>query len=127
VSGAHARASQPIARDAALQAGDIEVIDGEFPSVPFTRLPAEEELIGLTARRDIAKGEPLTSTVLDVPALVRAGDTVTVVARVGRVEATGQATAASSGHRGDVIRVTPANGRSVRARVTGQAAVEVVQ
>ncbi len=128
VSGPHARAAQPIARDAALVAGDIEVIDGEWPSVPFTRLPAEEELVGLTARRDIAKGEPLTNTVLDVPALIRAGDVVTVTARVGRVEATGQATASTSGHRGDVIRVTPRpNGRSVRARITGQAAVEVVQ
>jgi flagella basal body P-ring formation protein FlgA len=128
VSGPHARAAQAITRDAALVAGDVEVIDGEWPSVPFTRLPAEEELVGLTARRDIAKGEPLTNTVLDVPALIRAGDVVTVTARVGRVEATGQATASTSGHRGDVIRVTPrSNGRSVRARITGQAAVEVVQ
>lgn len=128
VTGPYARAARAIARDAALDADDVEVVEGEWPSVPFVRIPAEEDVIGLTARRDIAPGEPLTSTVLDIQPLVRSGDEVTVTATVGAVEVTGAATASSSGHRGDVIRVTPQpNGRPVRARITGPATVEVVQ
>jgi flagella basal body P-ring formation protein FlgA len=66
--------------------------------------------------------------VLDVPPTVRAGDVVTVTATVGAVQVTAAATASSSGHRGDTIRVTPKpNGRPIRARITGPAAVEVVQ
>ena len=128
VTGPYARAARAIERDAALEPDDIEVIEGEWPPLPFVRLPAQADLIGLTARRQIAPGEPLTGTVLDVPPLVRSGDEVTVTATVGSVEVTGVAMASSSGHRGDVIRVTPKpNGRPVRARITGQATVEVVQ
>jgi flagella basal body P-ring formation protein FlgA len=95
--------------------------------VALVRLPAPAEVIGLSARRAIAPGEPLTPLVLEVPPLVRAGEEVTVLARVGAVEIRSAAVAASSGHRGDTIRVTPRNGRPVRARITGPAHVEVVQ
>ena len=128
VSGPHARAARAIARDEAITEADIEIVDDEWPSVPLTRLPTEDEIVGLKARRNIAEGEALTGTVLDVPPTVRAGDVVTVTATVGAVQVTAAATASSSGHRGDIIRVTPKpNGRPVRARITGPAAVEVVQ
>jgi flagella basal body P-ring formation protein FlgA len=125
ITGPFARAARAIARDAVLGAADVETVDGEWPSVPFVRLPGAADVIGLTARRDIVPDEPLTATVLDVPPLVRAGDEVTVVATVGAVRITNAATASSSGHRGDTIRVTPENGRPVRARIIGPAAVEV--
>jgi flagella basal body P-ring formation protein FlgA len=128
VSGPHARAARAIARDEAITEADIEIVDDEWPSVPLTRLPTEDEIVGLKARRNIAEGEALTGTVLDVPPTVRAGDVVTVTATVGAVQVTAAATASSSGHRGDTIRVTPKpNGRPIRARITGPAAVEVVQ
>jgi flagella basal body P-ring formation protein FlgA len=128
VSGPHARAARAIARDEALTEADIDIVDDEWPSVALTRLPAHEEIVGLKARRNIAPGEALTSAVLDVPPLVKSGDVVTVTATVGAVQVTGAATASSSGQRGDIIRVTPRpNGRPVRARITGQSTVEVVQ
>jgi flagella basal body P-ring formation protein FlgA len=91
-------------------------------------MPEEADIIGLKARRNIAAGEALTDAVLDVPPLVKSGDTVTITATVGSVQVTGSAIASSSGHRGDVIRVTPKpHGRPVRARITGESTVEVVQ
>ena len=128
VSGPHARAARAIARAEAITDADIEIVDDEWPSLPLTRLPAPDEIVGLKARRNIAAGEALTGTVLDVPPMVRSGDVVTVTATVGAVQVTGAATASSSGHRGDIIRVTPRpNGRPLRARITGQATVEVVK
>jgi len=128
VSGPHARAARAIARDEALTDADIEIVDDEWPSVALARLPVQDEIVGLKARRNIAAGEALTSAVLDVPPLVRSGDVVTVTATVGAVQVTGAATASSSGQRGDIIRVTPRpNGRPLRARITGQSTVEVVQ
>ena len=128
VSGPHARAARAIARDEALTDADIEIVDDEWPSVALARLPVQDEIVGLKARRNIAAGEALTSAVLDVPPLVRSGDVVTVTATVGAVQVTGAATASNSGQRGDVIRVTPRpNGRPLRARITGQSTVEVVQ
>ena len=128
VSGPHARATRAIARDEAITGADIDIVDDEWPSVPLQRMPAEADIVGLKARRNIAAGEALTGSVLDVPPLVKSGDVVTVTATVGAVQVTGTATASSSGHRGDIIRVTPRpNGRPVRARITGEATVEVVQ
>jgi len=128
VSGPHARAARAIARDEALTDADIEIVDDEWPSVALARLPVQDEIVGLKARRNIAAGEALTSAVLDVPPLVRSGDVVTVTATVGAVQVTGAATASNSGQRGDIIRVTPRpNGRPLRARITGQSTVEVVQ
>ena len=127
VTGRYARAARAIARDAVLAAGDVQTTEGEWPSVPFVRLPAAEDVVGLTARRDIAPGEPLTATVLDVPPLVRAGDDVTVVATVGAVRISNSGKAGSSGRQGDTIRVTPENGRPLRAVITGPARVEVTQ
>jgi flagella basal body P-ring formation protein FlgA len=128
VNGPFPRASRAIARDEAVTSADIAMVEEEWPSVPLTRLPSEDELVGLKARRHIAAGEPLTATVLDVPPLIRSGDVVTMTATVGAVQVTAAGTASSSGERGDIIRVTPRpNGRTVRARITGQAKVEVVQ
>jgi flagella basal body P-ring formation protein FlgA len=128
VSGPHARAARAIARDEAISEADIDIVNDEWPSVPLQRMPAEADIVGLKARRNIAAGEALTGSVLDVPPLVKSGDVVTVTATVGAVQVTGAATASSSGHRGDVIRVTPRpNGRPIRARITGAATVEVVQ
>jgi flagella basal body P-ring formation protein FlgA len=128
VSGPHARAARAIARDEALSEADIDIVDEEWPPVALERLPAHQDIVGLKARRNIAAGEALTSAVLDVPPLVKSGDVVTVTATVGAVQVTGAATASSSGQRGDIIRVTPRpHGRPVRARITGQSTVEVVQ
>jgi flagella basal body P-ring formation protein FlgA len=128
VSGPHARAARSIARAEAITAADIDIVNDEWPSVPLQRMPEEADIIGLKARRNIAAGEALTDAVLDVPPLVKSGDTVTITATVGSVQVTGSAIASSSGHRGDVIRVTPKpHGRPVRARITGESTVEVVQ
>jgi flagellar basal body P-ring formation protein FlgA len=128
ISGTYARAARAIARGETVADEDVELVDAEWPPVAFTRMPAIREVAGLRARRNIARGEALTGVVLEVPPLVHAGDAVTVTAAVGSVKVTSQAIASSSGHRGDVIRVTSKpNGRPVRARITGQAQVEVLQ
>jgi flagella basal body P-ring formation protein FlgA len=90
-------------------------------------LPAQDDIVGLKARRNIAPGEALTGMVLEVPPMVHSGDAVTVTATVGQVQVTAVATAATSGHRGDIIRVTPrSGGRPLRVRIIGQAMAEVL-
>jgi flagella basal body P-ring formation protein FlgA len=81
----------------------------------------------LTARRDIAAGEPLTQAVLQVPLAVRSGDEVTLTVVAGTVQVATKALATSSGHEGDMVRVIPEGGRALKARITRPGAVEVVQ
>jgi flagella basal body P-ring formation protein FlgA len=128
VQGSYARAAQPIARDTLLTDADVEVVDGELPNVAFKRLPAAGDVIGLRARRAIAAGEALTAMVLDVPPLVKSGDEVTATVRIGAVQIDALTTASGSGQAGDIIRVlAPGSRKPLKARITGQGAVEVVR
>lgn len=127
VVATYARAARAIARNEAVQPEDVEVVEGELPSIAFLRLPAGRDVVGLTARRNIAAGEPLTEAVLVVPPLIRSGDTVVLTVIAGSVQVTTKARASASGHAGDVIRVVPDGGRALKARITGPGSVEVRQ
>jgi len=127
VSGSYARAARAIGRQEVIAAEAIEVVEGELPSIGLKRLPAGDEVVGLIARRDIAAGEALTQAVLQMPPMVRAGDVLDLTVIVGTVRVNARATASSSGHQGEIIRVTPEGGRPLKARITGRGKVEVVQ
>ena len=124
----YARASRAIARDEAITQDAFEVVNGVLPAIALRRVPAPDEVVGLKARRAIARGEALTSAVLLVPPAVRSGDEVTVKVAIGQVEVTGVAVASGSGQPGDVIRVMqPRTRRLVKARILGPGAVEVIE
>jgi flagella basal body P-ring formation protein FlgA len=127
VSTSYARATRAIARNERVDADAFEVIDGEIPGGSLKRLPAAETVAGRIARRDIAPGEVLSPAVLQVPPDVRAGEPVTLTVVVGVVRISTKAVASASGHEGDIVRVVPEGGRSVKARVTGPGAVEIRQ
>ena len=124
----YARASRAIARDEAITQDAFEVVNGVLPAIALRRVPAPDEVVGLKARRAIARGEALTSAVLLVPPAVRSGDEVTVKVAIGQVEVTGVAVASGSGQPGDIIRVMqPRSRRLVKARILGPGAVEVIE
>jgi flagella basal body P-ring formation protein FlgA len=87
-----------------------------------------DDVIGARARRQLAAGEAVTAAVIDVPPLIKAGDRIALIVRVGGVEAEGHGTAVSSGHEGDLIRVLPpGTRRSVNARIVAAGRVEIEQ
>ena len=127
VQAPHARAVRAIARDEAIAADAVEVVDGEVPSVPFRHLPTTGELMGLKARRAIAPGEALTDASVILPPLVRSGDAVTVTVQLGVVQAQGQGIASGSGQLGETIHIMQRTSRKMlRARITGPGAVELI-
>jgi flagella basal body P-ring formation protein FlgA len=127
VTASYARAARAIGRHETIGAGDIEVVTGELAPLGLKRLPGRASVVGLTARRDIAAGEPLTQAVLQVPFAVRSGEPVVLTVIVGTVQVTAKAIASSSGHEGDLVRVVPEGGRPLKGRITGPGAVEVSQ
>ena len=123
-----ARATKAIPRDQSITQDAFEVVSGELPAIALRRVPAPDEVVGLKARRAIARGEALTSAVVMMPPAVRSGQEVTVKVSVGRIEVTGVAVASGSGQAGDVIRVMqPRSRRLVKARILGPGAVEVIE
>ncbi len=77
-------------------------------------------LRGVCARREIRAGEPLSGRSVKKQSLVRRGQAVTVICRVGEVTAMETGIAKSDGGLGDVIAVERSGGRApFSARVTG--------
>jgi flagella basal body P-ring formation protein FlgA len=129
VSGdvAHVRAVRAITSGAVLQASDVEITRSELSDMPLERLPALDAVVGARVLRDVVKDEVITVRVARIPPAVRSGDRVVVQSTVGRVQVTGVATAQQSGEVGDVIRLlNPESRHTLRARVTGRGAVEVI-
>jgi flagella basal body P-ring formation protein FlgA len=121
------RAAHAIARGDVLTPELIDTREGELESILFKRLPESGGLVGLTARRNIAVGEPLTGAVVEVPAIIKSGDQVTVGATVRNVHATASGIASGSGGIGDTIQVLQrGHPRPIRVRITGPAMVEVI-
>jgi flagella basal body P-ring formation protein FlgA len=125
VVASYARAARAIGRNETIGDGDVEIVSTELPAAGMKRLPDTADVVGLTARRDIAAGEPLTQAVLQVPLAVRSGEAVTLTVTAGTVQVTTTALATSSGHEGDMVRVVPEGGKALRARITGPGTVEV--
>jgi flagella basal body P-ring formation protein FlgA len=121
------RAARSIARDEMLDVGAIAAVDSELTGLPMHALLTPDEVKGLKARRDIAKGEALTESALRVPPIVKSGDAVDATVRIGTVSVTTSGTASGSGQIGDVIRVMqPHSSRLLNARIVGPGVVEIL-
>jgi flagella basal body P-ring formation protein FlgA len=127
VSTKHARAARVVSRGTKLAQADLVTSVDEVGSVVIRPLPAVEDLIGARAIRDLQAGDVITLAVAAAPVLVQSGDEVRVRVAVEGIEARGQAIAAQSGSKGDVIRLTnPSSHRPLRGRVIGPREVEVI-
>jgi flagella basal body P-ring formation protein FlgA len=123
----HVRTRQKIAIGDALTADALEVVRDDVGRQPLAPLPGLEAVRGLTTRKALLAGEIVTRVAAVVPALVNSGDEVVTIARVGALEVRGRAVAAQSGTLGaTVIVVNPDSKKRLRARVVGEALVEVL-
>ena len=93
--------------------------------LPMDTLTADAPLVGRIASRRLISGSPVTSRALTTPMLVRHGDQVKVIVRVGSVQIAAAGTAMRDGRRGQHIPVRVRQGRVVQASVTGSRLVEV--
>ncbi len=106
---------------------DVAVEVGDIGRVRLERLPQLVEVVGARTRRAVEPGEPITASALTIPPLVRSGESVVTLARIGSIEARGRATASQRGSLGDLIRlVNPESGRRLRGRVVARGQVEVI-
>lgn len=128
VTAPHVRAARAFERDERLVADGLAVEEGAVTDVRFERLPGLDALVDNKTRRAVAPREVMTTAVVAVPDVVRSGDEVQVIVRMGPIEATGVGRASGSGRVGDVIRVGRAGTRTLqRARIVAPGTVEMLQ
>jgi flagella basal body P-ring formation protein FlgA len=120
----YARATRPLAPGTVVAPGDITAVAGDPGRVPLQPLPQADALIGARLRRAVAAGGAIAADAVTAAPLVRSGDEVATIVRVGPVVAQGRATALEDGALGAVVRVQIEK-RRLRGRVRGAGAVEI--
>jgi flagellar basal body P-ring formation protein FlgA len=124
VSVAHVRAVRPVARGAVITAADVAEAVDDLGRVALEPLPRLADVVGAAARRDLMVGALVQRHTIVAAPLVKSGDEVTTIVRVGTLEARGRAVSAETAARGEVVRIV-SNRRNLRGRVVGAGEVEI--
>jgi len=121
---AYAQATRALGAGAILTAADVAAVAGDPGRVPLQPLPQADALIGARLRRAIAAGGPIAGDAVTAAPLVRRGDDVATMVRVGPVVARGRATTLDDGVLGALVRLQIEQ-RRLRGRVRGAGEVEI--
>lgn len=124
VAAAHVRLVRPVARGAVITAADVVQTVDDLGRVALEPLPLLADVVGAAARRDLAVGALVQRHTIAAAPLVRSGDEVTTIVRVGGLEARGRAVSAETATRGEIVRIV-SNRRNLRGRVVGPGEVEI--
>jgi len=121
------KARHAIPRGQVIAKDDIDGGREEIGRMPLKLLPGVRLALGAKTVRAIAAGERIVAAMISAPTMVKSGDAVQTVVRVGSVEARGTAIATQTGTLGEEIRLVNVNSRrTLRGRVIGEREVEVL-
>lgn len=125
--GAVAKAAHRLAPGTVITEADLEESVRDLALVPRDVMRSSEALLGLKVVRPIAAGEMVRKGAVAIPALVKRGDSVMLVARIGSVEARVMAQAKANGMKGEIVTVMNLTSkRQIQAKVVGRRLVEAV-
>lgn len=126
ITATHLHASRAVPRGAHLGAGDVVAVRHALPRGPLKALPSADWLDDARVLQDLAADACLTPRVVTASSAVVAGRDVSAVVREAGVEVRAALVAVDSGVVGSEVRVMhPESRRTMRARVTGRAEVEI--
>ena len=110
-----------------LTAGDIEDRERELSMLPEDAILSLVEVEGLRTVRPLAEGAFIRRAEVAAPTVIKRGAQVTLIAKVGTVEAKAMAITKEDGAAGQVITVVNTSSkRTVKARVLDSETVEAV-
>lgn len=121
-------ANGPLARNTTLAEGDVQMAEIDITRLNGPYLTQAQDAIGLSLKRQLNPGMPITSDMLSQPVLIKRGDAVTITAEGDGLSVKMPGVAMSDGRRGEQIRVKNNNSaKIVDAQVleTGQVAVSM--
>ncbi len=119
-----ARATRALGAGTIVAPGDVATVAGDPGRVPLLPFPSADALIGARLRRAVPAGGAIAGDAVTAAPLVRSGDEVAIVVRVGPVLAQGRATALDDGALGAVVRLQIEK-RRLRGRVSAAGEVEI--
>jgi flagella basal body P-ring formation protein FlgA len=120
----HTRATRAIGSGTVLAPADLIEVDADPGRVALHALPDAAALVGAKTRRAIAAEGSIAADAVTAAPLVRRGEEVGTSVHMGRVVASGRATALDDGQLGEFVRVQ-VDRRRLRGRVSGLGEVEI--
>ncbi len=119
-------ASRPLSAGSILQAGDLAVVRRDTSGLGGNTLNSPQEAIGKILRFGTLAGQPITTSMLNAPDVVHAGEQVTLYAEGNGIRIATIADAIENGRPGQSIMVRNLqSGRIIRGTVTAQGRVVV--
>jgi flagella basal body P-ring formation protein FlgA len=126
VDAPHVRAVRTLARGRQLTTDDVRVEQGLVDGARFARIPAPATLNGARMMRVVDADAVVQALDVSIAPVVKAGESVVAVVRIGVVEVTATMTAVDNGGLGDQIRIAHRDRKRVlHATVVGPGRVEV--
>lgn len=123
----HLRATHALSARTLVTLADVERVIADIGRLPLQVLPPDGAIVGARVVRPIPAGRPIVASMIAATPLVRSGDEVRTIVRVGTLEVRGMAIAAQTGTLGEKIRVVNAESRrALEGRVVGEGEVEVI-
>ncbi len=105
---------------------DIEFITMRADSLNDAYFIDANDIIGMTPRKILIPGKPVTENDIEAPQVVTRGDAIVITLKSGPMTLTAQGKALENGATGDLIRVTSSEGsRTLQALVTGDKEVQI--
>jgi flagella basal body P-ring formation protein FlgA len=126
VEAPHVRAVRTLVRGRQLTADDVRTEQGTVDGARFARIPAPATLAGARMMRVVDADAVVQALDVSIAPVVKAGESVVAVVRIGVVEVTATMTAVDNGGLGDQIRIAHRDRKRVlHATVVGPGRVEV--
>ena len=126
VEAPHVRATRTLSRGRHLTSDDLRTEQGPVDGARFARVPAPTTVIGARMMRVVDAEAVVQALDVSIAPVVKAGESVVAVVRIGVVEVTATMTAVDNGGLGDQIRIAHRDRKRVlHATVVGPGRVEV--
>ncbi|HSC66951.1 MAG TPA: flagellar basal body P-ring formation chaperone FlgA [Cellvibrio sp.] len=98
-------AARDVARGEVINQAHLETSLVNISSIRQAFLPEAGAIIGREAKRNIARGEPFKTALLDAPTVVKRGEVVVLESQAGSLKVSSAGTAMADGRIGQKIRV----------------------
>lgn len=102
-----------IERNSVLTADDLEMKKYNISAQRNGLIMSLDEAIGLTSKRTLQPGKPLTHAELLAPLMVKRNQPVTLVSHEGNITASADGVALKDGRKGDVVKIRNTNSQRI--------------
>ncbi|WP_044184214.1 flagellar basal body P-ring formation chaperone FlgA [Phytobacter massiliensis] len=112
-----------IQRDTVISADDVQLKKYDISSGRGELLMDLSDVVGLTSKRTLQPGKPLTRAQLQEPLLVKRDQPVTIVTHMGGITASMPGVALKNGRKGEVIKIRNATSQRIISGVVDDSGV----